>query len=274
MPLSGAAGPSDAESLPTLFPVPEPAPARPPRRRRPAPPVDPSTVVADDAGAEAAPGTADADGEPGPALGARSGPGGDPQRPDDPRRQLAFFGAEATDPSVADLAGLLAGPAEVSVMGGTARLSVVVDAAWRVHVLVAELAGRGLRASWEETGDGRHAVRTSYTRLLKPLAAAWLQGPAKRPPDGFHLNGRRLRLWLAAAGWVEPPDVVLHLGSADDAHVAAVGAALAAAGVPNALLDPDVPAYRVTGRRDLTRLTELIGDPPPRTPPAAWPTRP
>ncbi|NJP31212.1 hypothetical protein HCJ94_04240 [Micromonospora sp. HSS6-12] len=272
--------------MPTLFPVPAPAapaPAQPARRRRPAPPADPSTGAADARGARAAPGaapgadpgTGDADRDPGRAIDtAGSGPAGDPPRPDDPRRQLAFFGAEATDPSVADLAGLLAGPAEVSVMGGTARLAVVVDAAWRVHVLVAELAARGLRASWEETGDGRHAVRTSYTRLLKPLAAAWLNGPAKRPPDGLHLNGRRLRLWLAAAGSVEPPDVVLRLGAVDDAHVAAVGAALAAAGLPNAVLDPDVPAYRVTGRRDLTRLTELIGDAPPRTPPGAWPSRP
>ncbi|MEW2384487.1 hypothetical protein AB0873_20685 [Micromonospora sp. NPDC047707] len=275
MSLSGAAGSSDAESLPTLFPVPEPAvpaPARPARRRRPAPPADPPSVGAADPGAGADPGTAEADEGPGRSGGSR--PAGHPPDPDDPRRQLTFFGAEATDPSVADLAGLLAGPADVSVMGGTARMAVVVDAAWRVHVLVAELAARGLRASWAETGDGRHAVRTSYTRLLKPLAAAWLDGPAKRPPDGFHLNGRRLRLWLAAAGSVEPPDVLLRLGAAADAHLAAVGAALAAAGLPNAVLDPDVPAYRVTGRRDLTRLTELIGDPPPRTPPGSWPIRP
>ena len=67
-------------------------------------------------------------------------------------------------------------------MGGTARLSVQVDAAWRVHVLVAELASRGLAASWEPTEGERHAVRTSYTRVLKPLAAAWLHGTAKRPP--------------------------------------------------------------------------------------------
>ncbi|MER7455666.1 hypothetical protein [Micromonospora sp. NPDC126480] len=249
MPLTGAAEPSDAESLPTLFPVPEPAGPAPRRTARRAPvPADP---------------------EPEPTA-----PGGRGTGPEEPRRQLAFFGAEATDPSVADLAGLLAGPAEVSVMGGTARLSVVVDDAWRVHVLVAELAARGLGASWEATGDGRHAVRTSYTRILKPLAAAWLDGPAKRPPGGFHLNGRRLRLWLAAAGSVTGSEVLLHLGPADDRHVAAVGAALAAVGLPDAVLDPAGPAYRVTGPRDLTRLTELIGDPPPRTPPTSWPARP
>ena len=59
-----------------------------------------------------------------------------------PPRQPSLFSTEAADPALADLAGLLAGPGEVGRMGGTARISDVVDAAWRVHVLVAELAGR------------------------------------------------------------------------------------------------------------------------------------
>ncbi|MEV1144352.1 hypothetical protein, partial [Micromonospora sp. NPDC049799] len=198
MSLSGPGGQPDADALPALFPAPEedPTELRPPsprtagRKRRSRPP----------AGDDRPP--------DGPVVDRPAGAGGHrdgPDRPgdDDAARQLAFFGAEAADPSLADLAGLLAGPAEVSVMGGTARLSVLLDAAWRVHVIVAELAQRGLPASWEATGDARHTVRTSYTRLLKPLAAAWLHGPALRPPAGFHLNGRRLRLWLAAAGTPE-----------------------------------------------------------------------
>jgi hypothetical protein len=63
-------------------------------------------------------------------------------------RQLSIFGAETTEPSPADLAGLLAGPGRLGTMGGTARVSVTVDAAWRVHVLVAELVSRGLVVSW------------------------------------------------------------------------------------------------------------------------------
>ena len=58
-----------------------------------------------------------------------------PPRPDsspDPSRQLPFFGAETTEPSPADLVGLLAGPGHLGRMGGTARVSVPVDAAWRV----------------------------------------------------------------------------------------------------------------------------------------------
>jgi hypothetical protein len=69
--------------------------------------------------------------------------------PADPGRQLSIFGAETTESSPADLAGLLAGPAHLGRMGGTARVSIPVDAAWRVHVLIAELTARGLETSWQ-----------------------------------------------------------------------------------------------------------------------------
>ncbi|MER5702577.1 hypothetical protein ABT023_11600 [Micromonospora sp. NPDC002296] len=245
-----------------------------------------------------------------------------PDRPPDPVRQLSLFGAEAADPSVADLAGLLAGPGEMVRMGGTARLSIVVDAAWRVHVLVAELARCGLAATWEATADQQHLVRTSYASTLAPLALAWLRdppapalatpsppaldpaapsppapsppaldpaalataargpvvggGPVKRPPVGFHLNGRRLRLWVAAAGKSDPPGFLLRLGVNDEACREPVGAALAAVGLPAALLDAEAggPAYRITGRRRLARLADLIGDPPSTAPPLAWPHHP
>ncbi|MFE0588625.1 hypothetical protein [Micromonospora echinospora] len=268
-----------------------------------------------------------------------------------PVRQLSLFGTEAADPSPADLAGLLAGPAQIVRMGGTARLSVVVDVAWRVHVLVAELARRGLNASWEATGD-RHRVRTSYTSALAPLAAAWLpDGPVahepppgappphaatangdgdgdgsdrtgrrpdadgrpdgdragsgpdgehraggppdgdgrmadppaaaedpvrKRPPATFHLNGRRLRLWLAAAGVAEPSGFRLHLGPADEPCWERVGRALAAVGLPATFLDAGAegPAYRISGRRRLARLAELVGDRPVAAPVTGWPSGP
>ncbi|MEU8208987.1 hypothetical protein AB0B85_07280 [Micromonospora sp. NPDC049044] len=210
------------------------------------------------------------------AVPAQSGrPQPEPIQAAEAGRQLVFFGAEAAEPAVADLAGLLAGPGEVVRMGGTARLSVQVDAAWRVHVLVAELAARGLAASWEPTEGERHAVRTSYTRVLKPLAAGWLHGTAKRPPVTFHLTGRRLRLWLAAAGTPEPPDgFLLRLGPDDRECWERIGVALAAAGLAGTLLDPHDggPAFRITGRRRLSRLAELVGAPPPATPPQSWPT--
>lgn len=235
MSLSGTGDPSGGEVLPVLFPAPTDRVAPVARRPVPPPPAD----------------------------------------ADESARQLTFFGAEAADPSIADLAGLLAGPGEAVRMGGTARLSIVVDAAWRVHVLVAELALRGVAATWEATADGRHAVRTSYARTLKPLAAAWLRGTGKRPPAGFHLNGRRLRLWLAAAGAAEPSGFLLRLGAADEECWGPVGGALDAVGLAGALLGPGEggPAYRITGRRRLARLSELVGDPPPAAPATDWPAR-
>ncbi|MCZ7440211.1 hypothetical protein O7598_27685 [Micromonospora sp. WMMC241] len=189
-----------------------------------------------------------------------------------PARQPSLFSTEAADPVLADLSGLLAGPGEVVRMGGTARLSVVVDAAWRVHVLVAELGARGVPASWEPTEDGRHRVRTAYSTTLAPLARAWLRGTAKRPPARFHLDGRRLRLWVAAAGAAEPGGFRLRLGPADEPNWPAVRAALAAVGLPAAFVEPDEggPAYRIGGRR-VIRLAELVGERPRAAPAADWP---
>ncbi|WFE63535.1 hypothetical protein [Micromonospora sp. WMMD714] len=192
--------------------------------------------------------------------------------PGEPVRQLSLFGTEAADPSVADLAGLLAGPGEVHRMGRTARLSVEVDAAWRVHVLVAEFARRGLAAGWEATGEQRYLVRTSYLTTLAPLATAWLAGGVKRPPAHFHLHGRRLRLWLAAAGAADDAGLLLRLDRRDEPWWPVVRAALAAVGLPAALLEAETggPAYRIGGRR-LARLAELVGDRPPAAPAHLWP---
>ena len=216
-----------------------------------------------------------------------------------PPRKLSLFGVEAAEPGPADLAGLLAGPGQVERMGGTARVSVLVDAAWRVHVLVAELTRRGLSTSWEEVASKmpapaeRHArdqasssklaVRTAFTAALAPLAAAWLASPLapKMPPPGFFLNGPRLRLWVAAAGSHDPPGFLLRLGASDEVTWDPVGGALAAAGLPAVLVGPRAsagpssagaggPAYRIIGRRRLARLAELVGDRPPAARPDAW----
>lgn len=226
-----------------------------------------------------------------------------------PPRQLSLFGVEAAEPGPGDLAGLLAGPGQVERMGGTARVSVLVDAAWRVHVLVAELTARGLSTTWEQV-ESMLAVRTAYTTALAPLAAAWLATPPKMPPPGFFLDGPRLRLWVAAAGSQDPPGYLLRLGAGDEATWDRVGAALAAAGLPAVLVGPRIasgprtptgprtatgpdtaagpagsvglgspsgragPAYRIIGRRRLARLSELVGERPPAAPPDAWPGPP
>ncbi|MDG4795365.1 hypothetical protein [Micromonospora sp. WMMD1082] len=268
MPLSGSGETPAVQPLPVAFPP--PAAAAPATRRR-------GGTGRRSTAADPETGTVSGDD---PAAQPTAGPT-DPATAD---RQLVFFGAETGDPSVADLAGLLAGPGEVHRMGGTARLTVVVDAAWRVHVLIGELAQRGVRATWAATEAQRYAVRTAYTRTIVPLAAAWLRGPTQHPPPGFQLDGRRLRLWLAAAGGAgaggaagvgDPPDFLLHLGGSDPQRWAAVGAALAAVGLAGELVEPGSggPAYRIAGRRRTMRLAELVGERPSAAPPAAWPVR-
>jgi len=190
-------------------------------------------------------------------------------------RQLSLFGVEATAPDALDLEGLLAGAGQVVRMGGTARVSTVVDAAWRVRALLSEFTLRGLAASWEpSTVEGHFGVRTAYATSLAPLGVAWLRGAVKLPPPGFALEGRRLRLWVIASGERDGASgYMLKLGPSDEPAWGPVGAALATAGLAAALLGPRAggPAYRIVGRRRLARLVESVGEAPPEAPPGAWP---
>ncbi len=189
-------------------------------------------------------------------------------------RQLSLFGVEARPASPLDLEGLLAGAGQVVRMGGTARVSIVVEDAWRAKALLREVGLRGLAATCEPaTVEGHIGFRTAYSSVLAPLGTAWLRGAVKHPPPGFSLDGRRLRLWAIAAGG---PDgavaYTLKLGAGDERLWGTVGAALAAAGLPAALLGPRAggPAYRIVGRRRLARLLELVGDAPPEAPSGTW----
>ncbi|GAA4243415.1 hypothetical protein [Dactylosporangium darangshiense] len=117
-------------------------------------------------------------------------------------RQLSLFGVEARAPAPIDLEGLLAGAGQVGRMGGTGRVSIVVEERWRCAVLRAELEGRGLVVSCEPTGEeDRWQLRTAYSAALAPLALRWLDADGiKIAPRGLTLDGRALRLWVAAAG--------------------------------------------------------------------------
>jgi hypothetical protein len=190
--------------------------------------------------------------------------------------QLSIFGVEAHPPQPGDLDGLLAGAGQVVRLGGTARVSIVVDAAWRVRVLIGEFTRRGLATSWDKaTIEGHFGVRTAYSSRLAPIGSRWLRGAVKRPPDDFFLDGQRLRLWCAAGGVpTEDGGYSLHLGS-DEGCWKPVGKALTTVGLPATLLGPRAggPLFRIEGRKRVAHLAELVGDPPVDVPAGRWPRR-
>lgn len=193
--------------------------------------------------------------------------------------QLSLFSAAAQEPQVADFAGLLCGPGQLVRRGNApgARVSVVLDEPWRVAALQSEFGLRDLPAEVVAVDQARPAIvslRSPFTTRLESLAAAWAtSGAGKRPPGRLILDGSMLRLWYVAAGRPWGAGHALGLGENDSACWAPVGAALSAAGLPAAFVGPrgDGPAYRLTGRKRLSRLAELVGEPPACTPPGQWP---
>ena len=188
--------------------------------------------------------------------------------------QLSLFAAGMSDPSYDDLEGLLVGPGTVERRGDAARVCVAVADDWRAEVMLRALAVLGPGAEVETSAAGLE-VRTPYLPELYALAERWHSFAGKHPPQGLRLDGARLWWWCVAAGSVDAAGYRLGLAGVDsDAVWSAAGAALAAAGVPAALVGPRAngPAYRVVGARRLVRLAELVGAVPHGVPVEAWPT--
>ncbi|GGM39246.1 hypothetical protein ACFFX1_30950 [Dactylosporangium sucinum] len=174
-------------------------------------------------------------------------------------RQLSLFGVEARPPAPHDLEGLLLGAGQVGRMGGTGRVTTVVEDAWRCAVLRAECELRGLVLTCEPAvEEDRFVVRTAYSAALAPLAARWLDDDGvQRAPGDLALDGRRLRLWVAAAGGYDgqrayllrlapkprPPEpeaeVEAEVGAEAEAEV--VDEAAAVAGEPEVVHEPEEP---------------------------------
>lgn len=189
--------------------------------------------------------------------------------------QLSFYSAEARAARVADLAGLLCGPGQAVGFGrGTAaRLSVVVDDAWRAKALVRACAERGVVAEFGSSDAGHPSVRTAFRADLTELAGAWLRGAVKSVPSGFVPDGSALRIWALAAGRPDGNGYLLGL----DPHVpethGPLVTSLGRAGLSAKLLGPrgGGPALRITGRRRLERLVELVGPTPDGAIGRVWP---
>lgn len=182
--------------------------------------------------------------------------------------QLSFFSADLAEPSVADLCGLLAAHGQVFSSAGYVRISVVLDAQWRADAVAQLVRETGLTAEQGVSEQGAPLVRTGSSTQLARLGERWTKGAVKHVPNEWRPDGRALRAWALAAGQCDDAGYVLGLDPhAPDTHQAAA-AALAKVGVAPVLLGArgGGPSLRVSGRRRVQRLVEMVGSAPATVP--------
>lgn len=189
--------------------------------------------------------------------------------------QLSFFSADARAPCRADLAGLLCAQGQIATFASSAaRLWVDVEDDWRARALAEEFAARGVKAELSRTESGHPFVRTAFRSDLIGMARAWTRGAVKSVPAGLALDGPALRLWALAGGMRvvggRSDGFLLGLDpGAPDTHDPLWRAVARAGLVPvsrgGSLLGTQGggPAVRISGRKRLLRLIELVGDAPP-----------
>ena len=178
--------------------------------------------------------------------------------------QLAFFSADTDDPSVADVAGLLASTGQAVPMPGGTRVSIVVDDQWRARALATELELAGLAVEIARSEEASPIVRTTPTPALDDLRVQWSSGAVKAVPAGWTPSSRALRQWAIATGRRDGGNYLLGLDPhAPDTHPA-LATALMRVGVAPILTGArgGVPALRIAGRRRVLRFVEMVGAPP------------
>jgi hypothetical protein len=178
--------------------------------------------------------------------------------------QLSFFSAESVPPAVADLTGVLAAAGQVVMVGGGARLSVVVEHPWRAAALADMIADAGLVPEVTRTEEHTPLVRTAVDIRLSGIAAEWTRGAVKTVPLSWLPGPRELRAWTLAAGMPEVDRYLLGLDPhAPDTH-SPLASALMRVGIAPTLIGTrgSRPALRISGRRRLSRLVESVGEPP------------
>lgn len=178
--------------------------------------------------------------------------------------QLSFFSAESVPPSVADLTGVLAGPGQIIVAAGGARLSVVVDAQWRAVALAELISEAGLLPEITRTEEDTPLVRTAVDPRLRALVEAWTRGAVKTVPPGWLPGPRALRAWTLASGAAEADRYLLGLDPHAPDTFAPLASAMMRVGIAPTLIGTrgSRPALRITGRRRLSRLVENVGEAP------------
>lgn len=188
--------------------------------------------------------------------------------------QLSFFSAESVPPAVADLTGVLAAAGQVVMVGGGARLSVVVEELWRARALAEMMTEAGLDAEITRTEEDTPLVRTAVDVRLVGIATDWTRGAVKTVPPQWLPGPRELRAWTLAAGVPEADRYLLGLDPhAPDTH-SPLASALMRVGIAPTLIGTrgSRPALRISGRRRLSRLVENVGEPPDEIEAlSAWP---
>jgi hypothetical protein len=215
--------------------------------------------------------------------------------------QLSLFSADLAEPQVADLGGLLATHGQIAQDPTGARLSVLLDAAWRAEALLRECRVRDVPAEMvpvlpgqpagvteaeaeaeAEAADpsgwapsGREAlVRTARSPELRGIATAWTRGAVKAVPDWLEVNAGLLRCWVLAAGRSDEAGFLLGLDPHAPDTYEPLAAACARAGIAGSLIGVrgGGPGIRVVGYRRISRLAELLGSPPLGAPRGVFPS--
>ena len=178
--------------------------------------------------------------------------------------QLSFFSAESVPPAVTDLTGLLAGTGQVVLVGAGARLSVVVERPWRAEALAEMINEAGLIPELTRTDENTPLVRTAPDTRLVVIAEQWTRGAVKTVPPQWLPGPRELRAWTLASGCPEADRYLLGLDPhAPDTH-SPLASAMMRVGIAPTLIGTrgSRPALRISGRKRLSRLVEIVGEPP------------
>ncbi len=175
--------------------------------------------------------------------------------------QIAMFSADTDEPTLADVAGLLAANGQSVHTDAGTRISVVVADHWRAAALVEELTATGLQAEIAHSDEGSPMARTQPSPRLTALHRDWSTGAVKSVPPGWIPTPRAIRLWAIAGGHAEGARYLLGLDPhAPDTHPL-LATALMRVGIAPIIVGArgGSPALCVTGKRRLTRLIETIG---------------
>jgi hypothetical protein len=178
--------------------------------------------------------------------------------------QFSLFGAEAAEPMLDDLDGVLLAGGHWARLGATARLSIVVADAWRADALSQAFTTRGVAEAARsiEIAQNGISARTAFSAALARHAERWMRGANESPPYGLALTPGGLRLWATAAGRMDDAGYVLGTSAGDDVMHLAAGAQLARLGLAAASLKQRPgPGWRITSVRRLRRLAEVVGEP-------------